>query len=70
MINVKMSVGVVTVQKEQTAPSFVVSDNNGKLGELRVSRGGIRWLAKGKQEEPYFANWKRFDAWMRTQKRR
>jgi hypothetical protein len=70
MPDVKMSIGEVGVLNEQTAPRFVVHDKGQKLGELRVSKGGIRWLSKGLQEDAFYTTWKKFDEWMRTQPRR
>jgi hypothetical protein len=67
---VKLSVGEVEVKNEQTAPKYVVRVENEKLGELRVSKGGIRWLPRDHEDDAHHINWKRFDEFMRTQKRK
>lgn len=70
MAEVKMNIGAVSILNEQTAPHFTVSADGSKLGELRVSKGGVRWLARGLQEDAHFVSWAKFDAWMKSQPRR
>lgn len=46
MVDVNLSVGSVAVGNVQTAPSFEITDNGGKLGELIVCKGGLYWKTK------------------------
>lgn len=39
---------------------FVVSNENGKMGELRISRGSVDWWAKRNRETPTTLGWGRF----------
>lgn len=71
MAKVCFGVGNLEVKNEQTAPRFEVRDSAGaKLGELIVSKGGVRWLPKGHEEDAHYISWKKFDKLMRTQKRK
>lgn len=65
-----LSVRRVEVLKEQTAPRFEVIVDGAKLGELRVSKGGVRWIPRNHQEDAHHLSWEQFDALMREQPRR
>lgn len=39
---------------------LVVSNENGKMGELRISRGSVDWWAKHKKDAPTTLKWERF----------
>lgn len=64
-----MSCTRLEVFNEQTAPVFTIEVDGARLGELRVSRGGIRWLPTRYGEDPYILNWQQFDSIMREQRR-
>ncbi|MGM4966893.1 hypothetical protein AB7714_25575 [Tardiphaga sp. 1201_B9_N1_1] len=70
MANVKMSVPKVEVLNEQTGPEFEVKSNNKLLGRLYVSRGGVRWLPSGHEEDAHHVSWAAFDKLMRQQPRK
>jgi hypothetical protein len=52
------------LSREESGVSFVVVDDGAKLGELVVSKGGIRWKPKNKRDH-HFMNWNELDATMR-----
>ena len=39
---------------------MVVSNEHGKMGELRISRGSVDWWAKHKKDAPTTLKWERF----------
>ena len=39
---------------------LVVSNEHGKMGELRISRGSVDWWAKRNRETPTTLGWERF----------
>jgi hypothetical protein len=39
---------------------LVVSNEHGKMGELRISRGSVDWWAKRNRETPTTLRWERF----------
>ena len=57
------------LSREENGVDFTVSGNGGKLGELRVSKGGLRWKPKGKHDH-HFINWKDLDEFMRDRPKR
>jgi hypothetical protein len=57
------------LSREENAVEFRVSDDDGKFGELRVSKGGVRWKPRNKKE-PHFATWRELDQFMRDQPKR
>ncbi|MBX9591738.1 MAG: hypothetical protein K2X43_20800 [Hyphomonadaceae bacterium] len=57
------------LRREESGVDFVVEDGGGKFGELRVSKGGVRWKPKGKQDH-HFMSWETLDQLMREQPRR
>ena len=61
----KVSVAIQShpLSREENGVTFEVKNDDGKLGELIVSKGGVRWKPKGKQDH-YFASWKKFDSIM------
>lgn len=52
------------LSREENGVVFKVKSGNAKFGELVVSKGGIRWKPKNKQDH-HFASWKEVDAAMR-----
>jgi len=57
------------LSREENGVEFSVSDGDGKFGELLVSKGGVRWKPKNKQDH-HFASWKDLDEFMRGRPRR
>jgi hypothetical protein len=57
------------LSREESGVDFTVSGDNGKFGELRVSKGGVRWEPKGKQDH-HFIGWKDLDELMRNRPKR
>lgn len=49
------------LSREEHGVVFIVTDGNSKFGELIVSKGGIRWKPKGKQDH-HFIGWGALDA--------
>jgi len=66
---VKMSAQGLEVFNEQTAPKFDVKDGGTTIGELTVSKGGVRWLPNGFSEPHFYLSWSDFNALMQKQKR-
>ena len=54
------------LSREENGVDFHVEGNDGKLGELKISKGGVRWKPKGKQDH-HFISWKDLDQLMRDQ---
>jgi hypothetical protein len=48
------------LSREENGVIFDVSSGSGKIGELVVSKGGLRWKPKGKQDH-HFLDWRQFD---------
>jgi hypothetical protein len=62
-----MSVKTVTVNitshplsREENGVVFKIKKGNAKFGELVVSKGGIRWKPKNKQDH-YYIDWTELD---------
>lgn len=70
MADVFLKIAKLEVKNLQTAPTFDVSDNSGKLGELTPSSGGVYWLKSGQQGNPHFVTWKDFAKFMESQDRK
>ena len=48
--------------REEKALVFVATNpKGGKLGELHVSSGGLRWYPKGSKKSHHFATWQALD---------
>jgi hypothetical protein len=67
---ISMNATALGVENEQTAPRFEVEVDGARLGQLRVSRGGVRWLPTGHQDDAHHLTWPQFDRLMRDQVRR
>lgn len=52
------------LSREENGVDFVVENNDGKLGELRVSRGGVRWKPRNRRDH-HFISWTDLDEFMR-----
>lgn len=49
------------LSREENGVVFGVADaNDGKVGDLTVSQGGVRWRPRGQQHD-YYLNWGAFD---------
>ncbi len=57
------------LSREENGVDFVVDEDGSKFGELRISKGGIRWKPKGKHDH-HFINWRDFDRVMRGEPKR
>ncbi|GGE79612.1 hypothetical protein H1W37_16150 [Stappia taiwanensis] len=59
----KVSLGMKShpLSREENGVEFEIHANDGaKIGELVVSKGGVRWKPKG-QHDHFFADWKKFN---------
>jgi hypothetical protein len=56
------------LSREETGIVFVVEDDDGRFGELTVSKGGLRWRPRSKHQ-PHFLRWAEFDRVMREARR-
>jgi hypothetical protein len=54
------------LSREENGINFSVKDGNSKFGELKVSKGGIRWKPKGKQDH-HHATWAELEKFMKGQ---
>jgi hypothetical protein len=52
------------LSREENGVDFSISTSDGKFGELRVSKGGVRWKPKNKRDH-HFISWKELDEYMR-----
>lgn len=50
-----------SLSREEKAGVFLARNENGKIGELKVSKGGLRWYPKSARKH-YFMTWERFAA--------
>lgn len=66
-----VAVGLIshTLSREENGVVFSVDDDGTKFGELVVSKGGIRWRPKNKQDH-HFLSWAQLDTLMRQQPKR
>ncbi len=53
------------LSREENGVSFTVMNAGSKMGELVVSKGGLRWKPKGKHDH-HFMGWHELDAEMRN----
>lgn len=66
---VKVYVTSHPLSREENGVIFKVKNGNARFGELIISKGGIRWKPRGKQDH-HFANWSAVDRAMRDMPRR
>ena len=59
--NVTVNITSHPLSREENGVVFVVLDGKAAFGELIVSKGGIRWKPKNKQDH-HLINWKALDA--------
>jgi hypothetical protein len=52
------------LSREENGVEFSVLDGDGEFGELPVSKEGVRWKPRNKQDH-HFARWKDMDGFMR-----
>jgi hypothetical protein len=57
------------LSREEGGVDFIVKGNDGKFGELCVSKGGVRWKPKNARDH-HFINWRELDELMRERPRR
>lgn len=57
------------LSREEHGVVFKVKDKNARFGELVVSKGGIRWKPRNKQDH-HFASWSALDKAMRDMPRK
>jgi hypothetical protein len=62
--SVEVNISNHPLSREEHGIVFVVTDGEGKFGELTVSKGGVRWRPRGKHQ-PHFMTWAAFDRSMR-----
>lgn len=55
------------LSREENGVVFVVKESKTKFGELVVSKGGIRWKPKNKQDH-HFISWRDLDSESRRYK--
>lgn len=67
--SVEISITSHPLSREENGVIFVVSTDGGKLGELTVSKGGIRWKPKNKHDG-HFMKWAELDQTMRDKPRK
>ena len=58
-----------TLSREETGVEFVVDSDSGRLGELVVSKGGLRWRPRNKHDH-HFISWQELDELMRPRPKR
>lgn len=59
MTRVRFGLSEHSLGREEKGVIFEASDADGKIGELHVSRGGLRWYPKNSKRH-HFASWKKF----------
>jgi hypothetical protein len=62
--SVEVNISNHPLSREENGIVFVVTEGDGKFGELIVSKGGVRWRPRGKHQ-PHFMTWAAFDRSMR-----
>ncbi len=67
----KVTVNIVSqpLSREENGVTFDVKESGAAFGELIVSKGGIRWRPRNKQDH-HFISWKELDAVARDYDRR
>jgi hypothetical protein len=59
-----------TLSREEAGVVFdVFAAEGGKAGELRVSKGGLRWWSRNERGDAHFISWEDFDLVMRRRPR-
>ena len=70
MAKVKVELTNHELSREENGVRFEVIANSGdRRGQLIVSKGGLRWKPKGKQDH-HKINWRQFDTVMKDYPRR
>ncbi len=67
--NVTITLTSHPLSREENGVNFSVKDGNTKFGELVVSKGGLRWKMKNKQDH-HFCSWRDFQEFMRDRPRK
>jgi hypothetical protein len=67
--SVKVEMRNHPLSREENGVTFHVAVSDGRFGELIVSKGGLRWKPKGKQDH-HFMSWSRLDTLMRDAPKR
>ena len=68
--DVTVDLGKFELRREEAGVNFVVHSDGGKRGELRVSKGGIRWWSRNERGEAHYATWSQLDDFMKEKPRR
>ena len=69
MAEVSISIFSQPLSRFERAAKFVVKDSRGrKLGEMAISKGGVRWWSH-KEKGAHHMSWAKFDKEMRTRPR-
>jgi hypothetical protein len=63
--NVSVDLTSNLVGREESGVTFTVKSGDGKFGELIVSKGGIRWKPKRKQDHRHMS-WENLDKAIRA----
>ena len=63
-MNVSINLSSHPLSREENGVEFVVENDDAKFGELLVSKGGVRWKPKSKQDH-HFISRKDLDELMR-----
>ena len=66
--SVEVNITSHPLSREELGIVFVVADEQGRFGELTVSKGGVRWRPRGKHQ-PHFMTWPEVDRRMREARR-
>jgi hypothetical protein len=67
----KVSVNITShpLSREENGIDLEVDLDGSKFGELRISKGGVRWKPRNKQDH-HFIGWRELDAFMKEQPKR
>jgi hypothetical protein len=66
--SVEVNITSHPLSREENGIVFVVTDDEGRFGELVISKGGVRWRPKNKHDH-HFMRWAEFDRMMREAKK-
>jgi hypothetical protein len=72
MADVRVSLGEQTLRREEQGITFTVEQRSARLGELTISKGGLRWLSANEKEAGghHFASWADLKAFMDSKPRK
>lgn len=69
---VKVTLGEMKLTREEGGPVFTVKKDGKRFGEMRASKGGLRWKAKNEKgtADWHFVTWSQLDEWMKDKPRK